>query len=183
MSFALPPDPGERPSPPAPRWLTIAVGALDRVAAVAMLISGVMMVTLIAIFGWLVFGRYVLNDTPTWVEQLALLLIVWITFIGAAVGVWRSSHLSIDFIREAMPSPLRRALRLATDLLLAVFGGFMAWFGLKLALGTATRIVPMLGLSEGWRAAPLAICGALIVLFSLASAALRLAGQRRGAEV
>ena len=96
-----------------------------------MLVSGVMMVILIAIFGWLVFGRYVLNDTPTWVEQVALLLIVWITFLGASVGVWRSSHLSIDFIREAMPARPRRALRLATDLLLAVFGGFMAWFGVS----------------------------------------------------
>jgi TRAP-type C4-dicarboxylate transport system permease small subunit len=182
MSFAPPPDPGEPPSSAVPRSLAIVVTALDRVASAAMLISGVMMVTLIAIFGWLVFGRYVLNDTPTWVEQLALLLIVWITFIGAAVGVWRSSHLSIDFIREAMPSQPRRALRLAADLLLAVFGGFMAWFGVKLTIGTAQRIVPMLGLSEGWRAAPLAICGALIVVFSLASLALRLAGQRRGAE-
>ena len=39
-------------------------------------IAGIAMVTLIVIFGWLVFGRYVLNSTPTWVEQVSLLLII-----------------------------------------------------------------------------------------------------------
>jgi TRAP-type C4-dicarboxylate transport system permease small subunit len=181
MSPSSPPASEER-SPALPRWLALAVAALDRVASAAMLVSGVMMVTLIAIFGWLVFGRYVLNNTPTWVEQAALLLIVWITFIGAAVGVWRSSHLSIDFVREAMPSGPREILRLGTDGLLVVFGGFMAWYGLMLVLGTARRVVPMLGLSEGWRAAPIAVCGVLIVAFSLTSLALRLHGHRHPAE-
>jgi TRAP-type C4-dicarboxylate transport system permease small subunit len=181
MSSSSPPAFEERP-PALPPWLARVVVALDRVASAAMLVSGIMMVTLIAIFGWLVFGRYVLNNTPTWVEQAALLLVVWITFIGASVGVWRSSHLSIDFVREAMPPRPREALRLATDALLAVFGGFMAWYGLMLVLGTARRVVPMLGLSEGWRAAPIAVCGVLIVVFSLAGLALRLHGHRHPAE-
>ena len=39
-------------------------------------ISSTALVILVVTFGWLVFGRYVLNVTPTWVEQVALLL-VW----------------------------------------------------------------------------------------------------------
>ena len=78
---------------------------LAALAQTCLVIAGVQLVTLISIFGWLVWGRYVLNDTPTWVEQLALLLVVWITFLGAAAGVWNKSHLSIDFVREMMPDP------------------------------------------------------------------------------
>lgn len=44
---------------------------LDALAYLATALSGVFMVVLVASFGWLVFGRYVLNDTPTWVEQMA----------------------------------------------------------------------------------------------------------------
>ncbi|RFC61811.1 TRAP transporter small permease [Fulvimarina endophytica] len=150
------------------------VRALDGLASVLMAVSGTMMVALIAIFGWLVFGRYVLNDTPTWVEQASLVLIVWITFLGSSVGVWRSSHLSIDFVREAMPVGPREALRILTDVGLVVFGGFMAWYGGVLALNTSRRTIAMLGISEGWRALPLSICGALIVLFAAARLGLRL---------
>ena len=138
---------------------------LDRLADVCLLVSGVLLVLLIVIFGWLVFGRYVLNSTPTWVEQASLLIVVYVTFLGAAVGVRRGGHLSIDFIREAMPPLPRRILHVVADVALAVFGGFMAWQGWHLVATNLNREVPLLGLSESWRAAPLAIGGALIVVF------------------
>ncbi|MDY8108940.1 TRAP transporter small permease [Fulvimarina sp. 2208YS6-2-32] len=164
--------PDEPPADPLPRGLARIVAALDALASLLMAISGVMMVTLIAIFGWLVFGRYVLNNTPTWVEQAAILLIVWITFLGSSVGVWRSTHLSIDFVREALPEGPREILRVATDVGLVVFGGYMCWYGAVLALNNARRVMPMLGISEGWRGAPLSLCGALVVLFALARLAI-----------
>ena len=83
---------------------------LDALAAICRLLTGVGLVTLTLMFGWLVFGRYVLNDTPTWVEQLALVLICYIAFLGAAAGVRDGTHLGVSFIREALPRPLRRAL-------------------------------------------------------------------------
>ena len=49
------------------------------------------MIWLIVITGWQVFGRYVLNHTPAWVERTALLTIVYISLPMAAVGIHRSS--------------------------------------------------------------------------------------------
>ena len=140
---------------------------LAALAQTCLVIAGVQLVTLISIFGWLVWGRYVLNDTPTWVEQLALLLVVWITFLGAAAGVWNKSHLSIDFVREMMSDPLRIPMRWIAVIAVCVFGGFLAWQGWTLAEKTWPRNIPMLGIAEGWRAVPMAICGALTVVFSL----------------
>ena len=152
---------------------------LDGLAWLCMLVAGIMMVTLIAIFGWLVFGRYVLNDTPTWVEQASLLLVVWITFLGAGVGVWRNTHLSIEFVRDIFPSGPRYVLSIIADIGLMVFGGYMAWYGTQLALGTSRRIIPMLGIVESWRAAPLAVCGVLTVIFALFGLMIRLAAGRQ----
>ncbi len=60
---------------------------LDLFSHINTILTGIAMVFMTAIFGWLVFGRYVLNATPTWVEQISLLLIVYIGFLGASVGV------------------------------------------------------------------------------------------------
>lgn len=128
--------------------------------------------------GWLVFGRYVLNDTPTWIEQLSLLLIAWITFVGAAVGVREESHLSIDFVREAMPPLPRAVLRLLADAMVIVFSAIMAWQGWKLVMANLTREIPMIGLPEAWRAAPLVVFGVLATIFALARFAQRLAPDR-----
>ena len=172
---------GSNPLPAArlPRWVAQTAAALDWLASFCMLAAGIMMVALIALFGWLVFGRYVLNDTPTWVEQASLLLIVWITFLGAGVGVWRNTHLSIEFVRDTFPPAARHALSLAADALLAAFGATMAYYGTSLALGTSRRLIPMLGIAESWRAVPLAICGVLTVVFAVAGLLIRLAGSDR----
>jgi TRAP-type C4-dicarboxylate transport system permease small subunit len=134
--------------------------------------AGAALVVLIAIFGWLVWGRYVLNDTPTWVEQVSLLLVIWITCIGAGVGVLRGEHLSVAFLRDALPPGPRRIARGLADLLVLAFGAMMVWQGWALSAANLDRAIPMLGLPEAWRTAALVGCGALMALFSAA----RLAG-------
>ncbi|TPW29974.1 TRAP transporter small permease [Pararhizobium mangrovi] len=131
-----------------------------------MLVAGIALVVIIATFGWLVWGRYVLNDTPTWVEQLSLLLIIYITCLGAAVGVRRHTHLSIDFVREGMPAVPRAIMRFLSDVVVIAFGILMGWQGYELMLTNADRVLPMLGVTATWRAVPLFICGVLMVAFA-----------------
>lgn len=140
---------------------------LDLVASACMFFTGICLTALIVIFGWLVFGRYVLNNTPTWVEQVALLLVVYITFLGAAVGVHRNTHLSIEFIRDMFPPKLRSILIEISDLGMLAFAMFMVWQGWGLMMSNVNRAIPMIGLSESWRAAPVFISGLLISLFTL----------------
>lgn len=128
------------------------------------------MVVLITIFAWLVFGRYVLNETPTWVEQLALVLVCYVAFLGAAAGVRDDTHLGIKFIREAAPEPLRTLLRIVAELFMAAFGLVMLIACAQLvAFGWQTQL-PMLDVPEGVRTLPAAICGGLIFLFAGARA-------------
>ncbi|WP_104205451.1 TRAP transporter small permease [Billgrantia saliphila] len=150
---------------------------LDAIASLCLAVAGVLLVFLIAIFGWLVFGRYVLNNTPTWVEQASLLLVVYITCLGAAAGVRGNTHLSIDFVREGMPEPFRTIFRYIADLFIVIFGAFMAYQGWGLVMTNLERAIPMIKLSESWRAAPLVICGGLIVLFAVANIVSRLSGN------
>ncbi|NND91225.1 MAG: TRAP transporter small permease [Granulosicoccus sp.] len=129
-------------------------------------VTSVSLVTLVVIFAWLVFGRYVLNQTPTWVEQAALVLICYITFLGTAAGVYDNTHLSVDFIRESLPAPIRHVMRLAADLTICGFGVVMALAATELfGVGWTTQL-PMLGAPESVRTLPMIICGILIALFS-----------------
>lgn len=157
----------------------IAGRILDGLAHLCIVVSGSLLVFLIASFGWLVFGRYVLNDTPTWVEQSSLLIVVYITCLGAAAGVRHNTHLSIDMVREAMPAVPRTLMCHLADLFVLVFGAFMTWQGGVLVLDNTTRAIPMIGLTESWRAAPLAICGVLMVLFAGANIVERLTHTTR----
>lgn len=142
---------------------------LDAVAQVCIIGAGLLLVFLVAIFGWLVFGRYVLNDTPTWVGQASLLIAVYITCLGAAAGVRNNTHLSIDFVRESLPALPREIMRYLADIFVLIFGGFMSWQGWIMVIENLDRPIPIIGLSESWRAAPLVICGVLMMLFTSVS--------------
>lgn len=139
---------------------------LQALSKICILLSSCALVVLITIFGWLVFGRYVLNATPTWVEQLALLLVCYIAFLGSAAGVHENTHLGVTFIRESMPAPIRRFLRAVVDLTLAGFGLVMLISCAELVqFGWSTKL-PMLNIPEGIRTLPAAICGGLMFLFA-----------------
>lgn len=136
------------------------------ISKACLLISSVAIVVLLVIFGWLVWGRYVVNVTPTWVEQLALLLVCYITFLGAATGVFEDTHLGVQFIREALPDYIRKPLRILVDVILMVYGIFMFISCLELVQFGWDNILPMLGISEGIRTLPAAIFGLLCALFA-----------------
>lgn len=147
-------------------FLRILDQTYDMIAKICMAIAGTALVVMTAIFAWLVFGRYVLNDTPTWVEQVSLLLVMVIGFLGAAVGVHRNTHLSVVIFRSMVPSSVRTGFVVVSDGLLAVFGALMFWNGIELTLFKWNTLIPLIQWSEGLRSLPLTICGALLFLFS-----------------
>ncbi|ASJ73039.1 TRAP transporter small permease [Granulosicoccus antarcticus] len=155
---------------------SLTVKVLQKLRDVCVLISSISLVVLILTFAWLVFGRYVLNQTPTWVEQLALVLVVWITFLGAGAGVHDDTHLGVSFIREAMPPKIRHVLRITCEVTMAVFGLVMLVACTELVqFGWSTKL-PMLNIPEGIRTLPAAIAGGLIFLFATERAVRMIAG-------
>lgn len=150
---------------------------LDWLSQLCKLITGVSLVVLTVIFGWLVYGRYILNETPTWVEQTAFLLVMVIAFLGAAVGVHENTHLSVAALRTSVPEAVRKVLVATTDLIMGGFGLLMAWYGAQLTLFKWGSLIPLLLLPEGLRSLPLAIAGGLIFLFSFGHLARMARGQ------
>ena len=125
------------------------------------------LVGIIATVGYQVFGRYVMNDTPTWAESTALVLILYVTMLGAAVGVRDAGHIGLESLLILAPESLRLKLVVVIHLLVGGFGAIMAWNGAILAESVMGYKIPTLGLPEGLNHIPTVIAGILIVLFSL----------------
>ena len=85
-----------------PGWLRRSAGSLEEYFCYLLL------VVLVVTTSLQVFTRYVLNAPLSWTEELARILFIWITFIGAAVIAKRSGHISIDFVTNLLPPGARR---------------------------------------------------------------------------
>lgn len=140
---------------------------LDLISYVNTVITGVALVFLTVIFGWLVFGRYVLNATPTWVEQIALLLVVYIGFLGASVGIHQKTHLGVAVFREISPKPVQVVFEFLTHIIMTVFSLVMIVYGYKLTVFRWSAEIPLIHVPEGLRSLPIVISGVFIFLFSI----------------
>ena len=141
--------------------------ALDILSALTVGLAGTALVGLLAMMGWLVFGRYVLNDTPTWIERAATLAILAIAMPVAAVGVRERFHLSVLGVREMLPIGAQRWIAMGCDALMGLFGLGMAVWSWELVDMVAAFKIPLLGISQGWTYVPMAAGGALMVLYAI----------------
>ena len=155
-------------------FLAFLERALDFIRATCLVIASVSLVVLIVTFGWLVFGRYVLNVTPTWVEQLALLLICYIAFLGAAAGVKEDTHIGVTLFRDMLPFGPQKVIMIFIDIALAIFGTVMLIAGISLMKFGWATLLPMLDIPESFRTLAITSCGALILLFSGTRALVRI---------
>ncbi len=138
-----------------------ALSKISLVLAVVGLLSVVLCVQ------WQVFGRYVLNDTPTWAEALAMLIVLFVTAFGLGVGVRDAGHIGMESLIVLLPEKWRMRLELLIHTLVAVFGYLMVQSGWMWASAKWQEKKPMLPVPDGIDYVPVVIAGALIFIFSI----------------
>lgn len=138
-----------------------ALSKISLVLAVLGLLSVVLCVQ------WQVFGRYVLNDTPTWAEALAMLIVLFVTAFGLGVGVRDAGHIGMESLIVLLPEKWRVRLELVIHSLVAVFGFLMVQSGWMWASAKWQEKKPMLPVPDGIDYVPVIIAGALIFIFSI----------------
>jgi len=152
---------------PVPGFPMLLSRICSPLAKFLLMIAVVGLMAIVACVAFQVFGRYIMNDTPTWAEAFALVLVIWVTMFGAAVGVRDAGHIGMESLLVLVPEKLRLKLELVIHALVGTFGALMAYNGGLLALSVMDYKIPTLGISEGFNHVPVAIAGALILLFSI----------------
>jgi TRAP-type C4-dicarboxylate transport system permease small subunit len=102
--------------------LRAAILALDGVVA---RIEAVAIALLVALLTGVTFSqvvsRYVFDDPLIWSEEAARYLFVWVTMVGAALGMREGGHYGLDIVVKRLPRPLRGALGTVAALVVLAF--------------------------------------------------------------
>lgn len=147
---------------------------LERVLAVAF-------VAAVALNFVNVVGRYVFSWSLIWSDEVQVFIMIWMTFLGAAIVTWRKAHLRMDVLFEALPAPVKAAIKLAEAVLALIICGFVTYQGYAYA-----RRMFMLGRESDMAHIPMwiphsavAVGFGLITLVLVAAALGKLAAWRR----
>jgi TRAP-type C4-dicarboxylate transport system permease small subunit len=138
-----------------------------RLTAVVLVVARLCLAALglVVIYG--VVMRYAFNDSPPWVEQVALLLVISVAMFGAASVAHDAGHIGLDSLVQRLSPALQRWCKRLVALVTLVFAVVILWGAYEMSHSTYSNQIPTLGISEAWRYAPLIVAGALIALFSI----------------
>lgn len=142
-------------------------GPLDTVATAATALAAFGLAGMVLVQGWQVIARYVLNASPSWTEPVTLLLLSTTLSFGAAAGVHARTHFAFPLLVRLLPASVQRGLARATALIVIGIGALLAVGGaLLVADGWPVKLAGA-PLPQGVMFLPLALGGALMVLFAL----------------
>ena len=111
--------------------------------------------------------RYVFNDAPPYVEQVALLLVVSVAMFGASAGVRDAGHIGLDSLVKVLPGRVQFWCKFVVFLLVITFALALLAGGSLMAISTHASTIPTLGVSKAVRYIPVLMSGVLITLFSI----------------
>ena len=136
--------------------------ALDRFLFVTI---GLLLLGMVVDVAIQVFFRYVIEDPPTWTEELARYLFAWQIFIAAGLAFGRGSHIVVDVLLLVLPSGKQRLLAGVTDAIVLGFLSVLVWLGISMVQLTSNTYSTAMGLNMGIVYASLPLGAAISVLY------------------
>jgi TRAP-type C4-dicarboxylate transport system permease small subunit len=129
------------------------------------------LITLVAVMTVVVFlqvvYRYFLTQPLYWSEELARYLFVWLSILGATLGLQKRGHFGLDIFYQMLPNKGRRFLQRLIHLLMGCVILVILIQGIKLVQMTIPQESPAMGISMGWAYACLPVGAGLMAIHLL----------------
>lgn len=140
---------------------------MDLLQRLCMIIAGVSLVVITLIIPWGVFTRFVLNSASSWPEPTATLLMIWFSFLAAALCYRERLHIGVAVIPMMLTGKARIACGWLIEICMLGVNLFMLWYGVKLVQTTSHQWIsdfPDL-ISVGMSYTPVPLGGLITALF------------------
>lgn len=124
-----------------------------------------MIVIMTVIICYQVLSRFGFNYTPPWIQPLSLLLMVWIGFIGLAIGIQDNSHIRINLFVSKLPAKAQKAVEGVQRILAFLFGLFMLIEGSKFSYNMKDSYISGINTSSAILYVVVPLAGLLVIIY------------------
>lgn len=122
---------------------------------------------MILIVTWQVFSRYVLNTTPFWSEEITLVLMVWVGFIGIAIGFRERLHIAVEVLARKFPEAVQKWLEKGILALIFSFGMYLLVQGWQFTVLMSQSTLAATKLPSSVLYAIMPVAGLMISIYAL----------------
>jgi TRAP-type transport system small permease protein len=93
--------------------------------------------------------RYGLNTSLSWGEEIALLLMVWLTYLGAALVMRDRAHYAFDYLLRSLPAG-RRFFTVTGHLIVVGLTAALGWWAAQVTVQLWEWTMVSVKVSQGW---------------------------------
>lgn len=111
--------------------------------------------------------RFVLKAPLGIYDEIARILMVWLSFLGIAVAIDRRRHLNLDLLGNRVSPQVRVVLNQIGALAFVVFGCLLVYGGWQVTASSANQYFTMSGLSNAVQYAAAPVGGFFMVVYGL----------------
>lgn len=115
-----------------------------------------------------VVSRYVMDNPLVWSDELASILFIWLSMLGAVLALDRGEHMRLSAIVNRMPEAWRNWFQTLAALVVCVFVALIIVPAYQHAVEQMDITTPAMGIPDGLRAAALPV-GTVLMLFAAIS--------------
>lgn len=136
---------------------------------VGALLAAIACVVLIQVVVRFVLTAVGINVVAPWTEELARYLLVWMVFLGAAVGCRKMQLIALTFVIGWVPPLLGRAARLVALGLCLWFFAILVYYGWQFVqIIGRTELSPVMQISKNWIFWAMPVGASLMIVNTLA---------------
>lgn len=147
---------------------TVHRGRVQR--AVILLLDVLLAIALLGQLGIMftnVVTRYAFDYQNTWGQEISMITLTMIVFIGGAVAYARDKHMAVEVVTHLLPLAWQRHLAAAVDCLIFFLAVMVGWLSLPLVSSRFEMMSPIIGMPEAWFMMPLPVGMALMALIAV----------------
>ena len=106
-----------------------------------------LMILMLILISYQVFMRFVLNNAPSWTEELSIFLTGWFVYLGLVVGVNEGLHISIEMLVARLPKKIAFWIEVFVNVLIGITAFVLAWHGVQIMQILSGNRLPATGIS------------------------------------
>jgi TRAP-type C4-dicarboxylate transport system permease small subunit len=139
-------------------------GVIEKIFEV---VSMTMLLAMVVIICYQVVMRYVFNNSPSWAEEVSLILLIWFGILSIPIGVRLHLHIGIEYFFNRFPKRGQWILSRIIYLLIAAFGAVMITAGSELVQRMSRSTLPATKLPSSVKYAVIPLAGITLVYNAL----------------
>jgi TRAP-type C4-dicarboxylate transport system permease small subunit len=94
---------------------------IDVTTKVTEILIIILMACLVTILFALVLMRHIFQTTPYFAEELSRYFLVWVSLLGASLGIKEGSHSAVTFFKDKFPKHLQKHVITTANLIILAF--------------------------------------------------------------